>query len=257
MPIKACSYIEQTRQEEEYSFPYHYIAQFEGDRFKPFFFDSWAINYASTIEFLLQRISLTEKNRIVDVGCGDGRFSRELSLAFKGSTVVGMDYSSRAIDLATAINSHNHNLFFQSIDITQKHNICSFDAAVLMEVLEHIPITECEVFIKSAHQLLKKGGVLFLTVPHENKPLEYKHFQHFNVESLSSYLLPYFHIVDVVPFEKISWLRGMVLSVLCNRFFILNNPHLLFLVYRFYKKYLFFCKSEKECQRIFVKAVAR
>ncbi len=249
--------IEQFSQEAEYQFPYHYIVQFGNNQFKHYFLDTWSINYSSTIEYVLQKIDAGQGTRIVDIGCGDGRFSRELSLVYQSSTVVGIDYSRRAIALASAMNPDIDNITFQSLDITQKHNLGTFDVAVLMEVFEHIPIKNAGNFMESVHALLKKDGILYLTVPHENTPLEYKHFQHFSVDKVSDYLRPYFEIIEVVPFERITWLRGIMLNILNNRLFILNNPRLLSKIYCWYKKNLFFCTSEKDCQRIFVKAVAK
>jgi len=249
--------IEQSYQEDEYWFPYHYVTQFKKNQFKHYFLDTWSINYCSTIEFLLQKVDADPGTRIVDIGCGDGRFSRELALAFQFSTVVGIDYSKRAIALASAMNPDIPNLKFQSLDITKKHSLEPFDIAVLMEVFEHLPMKDAGSFMESVRALLKDSGVLILTVPHENKSLEYKHFQHFSIEKIVDYLRPYFDIAEVVPFERISWRRGLILKILSNRLFILNNPRLLSIIYRWYKGNLFFCSSEKECQRIFVKVVAR
>lgn len=249
--------IEQSYQENEYWFPYHYVAQFQNNHFKHYFLDTWSINYVSTIEYLLQKIDAGPGTRIVDIGCGDGRFSRELSRDFQSSTVVGIDYSKRAIALASAMNPDIASLKFQSLDITKKHSLGKFDIAVLMEVFEHIPIEDAGNFIGSVHALLKGGGALYLTVPHDNKPLEYKHFQHFSVEKIGAYLTPYFKIDEVVPIERITWRRGLILKVLSNRLFILSSPRLLSIIYRWYKNNLFFCASEKDCQRIFVKAVAK
>jgi len=251
--------IKQSYQEDEYWFPYHYIGKFENNHFKHFFLDTWAINYVSTIEFMLERIALSviPKTQIVDIGCGDGRFSRELALAFPSATVVGIDYSMRAIALALAMNQDIANLKFKSIDITKNHCLDLFDIAVLMEVFEHIPVEDAGNFMEAVRALLKDDGVLYLTVPHENKPLEYKHFQHFSIEKILHYLTPYFYIDEVIPFERISWCRQMMLKVLSNRLFILSNQRLLTLIYKWYKKNLFTCDSELECQRIFVKAVAK
>lgn len=254
--------IEQSYQEDEYWFPYHYTGQFENNHFKHYFLDTWAINYVSTIEYILQKMGATPPSvpvriRIVDIGCGDGRFSRELALAFQASTVVGIDYSTRAIALASAMNPDIANLEFHSLDITNKYNLAPFDCAVLMEVFEHIPIEEAGQFMGAVRAMLREGGILYLTVPHENKLLEYKHFQHFSIEKIVNYLRPHFDVVDVVPFERISWRRELILKVLSNRLFVLNSQRLLSIIYRWYKSNLFYCTSEKECQRIFVKAVAR
>lgn len=247
---------QQALQDDEYWFPYHYVAQFKGT-FQQCFLDSWSINYVSTIEFLLEKIRAQPPSRIVDIGCGDGRFSREMALAAVDSSVVGIDYSQRAITLASAMNPEVPNLQFKRLDITQQSELAPFDVAILMEVFEHLPLEHAEAFLRSVRGLLKPGGTLLLTVPHSNKPLEYKHFQHFTVEKLVKYLQPCFEVVEVVPFEKMSLGRRLVNVILSNRLFILNSGKLLRAIYGWYKRNLFFCDSEKSCQRIFVKATAR
>ncbi len=82
------------------------------------------------------------------------------------------------------------------------------------------------------------------------------HFQHFSVERLLSHLEGQFEIVEVIPFERIGLSRKIVLWLLSNNLFILNNRKLLSLVYRYYKRKLFIADSEKNCQRIYVKAKA-
>ena len=247
---------EQKHQEGEYWFPYHYVAQYKDDNFRHFYLDTWAINYVSTIEFLLGKTRSETHETIVDIGCGDGRFSRELALAETDCQITGIDYSERAIRLASAMNSDIENLTFRSIDITGSHGLECFDSAILMEVFEHIPLSDTGKFMSGVRGLLKDGGTLHLTVPHENKPLDDMHFQHFTVENLFSHLEGKFEVLEVIPFERAALSRRIVLWVLSNRFFILNNPRLLSLVYRYYKRKLFIPCSEKNCQRIYVKARA-
>lgn len=247
---------QQDRQEEEYAFPYHYVARFS-ERFQHFFVDDWAINYASTMEFLLDRLRLSNPQRIVDIGCGDGRFSRELAQAFPLASVLGIDYSRRAVALAAAMNPEVRNLQFDSLDINVEVGIQRFDTAILMEVFEHIPLPDADRFMESVRRLLVPGGFLYLTVPHINKPLEYKHFQHFSIESLSRYVRPHFDIVDIVPFEKRGIRRKLMEQVLNNRLFVLNSRVLLNAIYGWYRRALFTCATEAECQRLFILARAR
>lgn len=246
----------QKNQEGEYWFPYHYVAQYKDNNFRHFYLDTWGINYVSTIEFLLGKVASRTHKTIVDVGCGDGRFSRELALADSDCQITGIDYSSKAIGLAAAMNSDIQNLTFRSIDITAPHGLDCSDSVVLMEVFEHIPLSDAAKFMSGVRGLLNEGGILHLTVPHENKPLEYMHFQHFSVEKLLSYLKGSFEVIEVIPFEKISASRKIVLWLLSNRLFILNNSRLLSFLYRYYKKNLLIADSEENCQRIYVKAKA-
>jgi len=247
---------EQKSQEGEYWFPYHYVAQYKDDNFRHCYLDTWAINYVSTIEFLLDKIRTDTHKTIVDIGCGDGRFSREIALADTACQVTGIDYSERAAGLASAMNSDVPNLNFRSVDITGPHGLEPFDSAILMEVFEHIPLPDTGKFMSGVRGLLKDGGTLHLTVPHVNKPLDDMHFQHFTVEKLLGHLEGRFEVLEVVPFERAAFSRRVISWVLANSFFILNNARLLSLVYRYYKKRLFIPCSEKNCQRIYVRARA-
>jgi len=247
---------QQELQDGEYWFPYHYVSTY-GGQFRHSFVDTWAINYVSTIEFLLGKLGEQRSSRIVDIGCGDGRFSSELSRAFPQATVVGVDYSKRAVALATAMNPGIANLQFLSLDITNDTGLQPFDVAILMEVFEHIPLADAERFMSGVHSMLKPGGELLLTVPHENKPLEYKHYQHFSIAGISKYLQREFRIVEVIPFERRHFARRLMSALLSNRLFTLNSGRLLNAIYGWYKTSLFRCASEAECQRVFVRAVAK
>jgi SAM-dependent methyltransferase len=169
-----------------------------------------------------------------------------------------VDYSARAIGLAQAMNQDLPRLDFRQEDISSETDLGGFDAAVLMEVLEHVPPDDAAVFLRGVRRLLKPRGTLHLTVPHANKPVEYKHFRHFTVDSLKACLKPDFDIVEVVPFERIAGIeRRLLNSLLYNRYFVLNDQRVLNRAYRWYMKHLFHCDSERECQRIYVEAVAR
>ena len=247
---------EQATQEGNYRFPYHYVAQYKDDKFRHFFLDTWGINYVATIEFLLGKLEPESLNTVVDIGCGDGRFSRELALANSDCTVTGIDYSKKAVGLAAAMNPDVENLAFESVDITDGHDLGRFDTAMLMEVFEHIPLSDTAKFMSGVRDLLNDGGTLHLTVPHVNQPLDAMHYQHFTVEKLLTHLEGKFEVVEVVPFEKMAVSRRLLTWLLSNGIFILNNSRLLSFVYRYYKRNLLAADSEKNCQRIYVKAKA-
>jgi 2-polyprenyl-3-methyl-5-hydroxy-6-metoxy-1,4-benzoquinol methylase len=244
----------QSNQEVEYWFPYHYVTKMPKHGFREHFVDTWGINYISTIELIIDQIVKWPEYSIIDVGCGDGRLARELKIAFPNRQICGVDYSSRAIDLARVMNQSVPDLHFFDCDITTTKLDHTSDVAILMEVFEHIPLDECDKFLKSVASLLTEGGQLLLTVPHSNKPVEYKHFQHFTVSSISEYLSRYFVVEEVVLFEKKGFRRRVVEKILCNGLFVLNHQHLLDGLYSYCKKRLFYCDSELDCQRIFVRA---
>lgn len=248
----------QQAQDDEYSFPYHYATQMPEQGFRQHFIDTWGINYISTIEFLLDRIRSGAPASLVDIGCGDGRLTREISLGTGVTCVCGVDYSARAICLARAMNQDLPQIEFQQKDISSETDLGCFDAAVLMEVFEHIPPDDAEAFIRGVRRLLKRQGRLHLTVPHANKPVEHKHFRHFTVDSLVATFKLDFDVIQVIPFEKHGGIRRRLLNkLLYNGHFILNNQRILNLAYRWYTKNLFYCNFESQCQRIYLEAVAR
>ena len=204
-------------QEKLYWFAYHYVAKLPGDGFRQHFVDTWGINYVSTIDFMLDRIRSLNPASLIDLGCGDGRLTREIALHTEVSALYGVDYSQAAINLARAMNQDISRMQFAVEDIMSEHSLPKADAVVLMEVFEHIPLEACREFIESVSRIVRKGGRLFLTVPHRNKPVEYTHFQHFSIESLRAYLEEHFHILEVVPFEKRSGFRKWVNRILVNR----------------------------------------
>lgn len=238
----------QKKQNDEYVFPYHYVSDFRTN-FTQTFNDTWGINYVSTIEFLIKKLSNENFNSLIDVGCGDGRLVKELMHDFPNKNIWGIDYSEEAISLAQVLNKSGK---YQQKDITHDTEE-TFDIVTLIEVFEHIPLELADSFIRGVSNHLKSNGILYVTVPHSNKPVEYKHYRHFTVESLVSCFEPHFEVIETIPFESNGYKKKLIDIFLTNRFFILNIRRLKNILYKYYKNNLFFVENEKECNRIFIK----
>lgn len=239
----------QMSQDLEYNLPYHHISKFR-ENFTQNFNDTWGINYVATIEFLLNKLKEENFSSIVDIGCGDGRFTLELHREFRHkSKIIGIDYSEKAIRQARAVV--NADLFYQ-LDITKQY-VQKCDIAVLIEVFEHIHPDFADEFIKGILVQMNEQAILYVTVPHINKAIEYKHYRHFSIESLTKCFENYFDVIEIIPFEKISKRKKLIDKILTNKYFILNHSKAKNLIYKYYKKALFFAESENDCQRIFIK----
>lgn len=241
---------EQVNQDQEYCFPYHYIPEFR-DSFSQSYTWSWGHNYISAIEFILNKINYDKSSiqSIADIGCGDGRLTKELAISFPSKNVVGVDYSSKAISLAKALNP---NVTFLNLDIVNDNIDTKYDAITLVEVFEHIPLELCHDFVEALKRLLHDDGVIYLTVPHINKVLSYKHFQHFSFESIKSYFEKDFIIEDTVFFDKRSRILSLIKKVMSNNLYVISNRFINNLFFKIYKKYYFITNSKK-CGRIFLK----
>lgn len=241
-------------QDDEYDFPYHYISYHAKDVFQNCRYFSWALNYEATIEFILANVINEGFKSIVDIGCGDGRMTREIQRALPSTKVIGIDYSDRAIQLARGMNP---NIEFQCRNIVNKDVNECYDAAILMEVFEHIPLSEAVGFARAVGRLLSPKGRLFLTVPHTNCRLTNKHFQHFSEKKLAQYYESDFKIKKICPFEVHDIRKSIIDRIMANKLFILRERHIIKAAYAYYKKHLFIAKDGQNYQRLYMEAEKR
>jgi SAM-dependent methyltransferase len=113
---------------------------------------------------------IPKNSKVIDIGCGAGSISAYL--ASKGNSVLGIDVSSNAINecIATAQKLNlTKNLTYQTMDFPNDVPNQKFDAALLLEVIEHL--SDDNKALTYAVRLLKDNGVLIVTVPSLNAPL--------------------------------------------------------------------------------------
>lgn len=240
-------------QEAEYAFPYHYIPTLLGPKFSSTRHWDWGFRYLGGMQLVLDLLAEMPFQSLVDIGCGDGRFLREVALRYPGAKLLGVDASERAVNLAKALNP---GLEYDALDIVQHRTSEQFDVATLIEVIEHIPPLELSRFITAAANRLRLGGRLILTVPHRNKPVIEKHYQHFDSQQLTDFLEPHFTQLRFVPFDRMArraplmWIIEHILGTK-GKWFLVTNRRLLYLLYRLYLKRYLYC-DEQKCERIAV-----
>jgi len=111
---------------------------------------------------LLRLVTPKDGDRILDIACGQGFFSR--AFADKGATVVGADISKELIGLARKHPSQRVSFDVAPADELAFAADASFDKAVIVLALQNI-----ENFggaLNAASRILKKGGRLFLVLNH-------------------------------------------------------------------------------------------
>lgn len=95
--------------------------------------------------------------KVLDVGCGNGSFVD--AAMEQGYNIKGIELSQTAVDIAQAFNLPVQNVDFFSSEIEAS----SFDVLTMFEVIEHLP--EPVRFLKRAEQVVKPGGLIYLTTP--------------------------------------------------------------------------------------------
>jgi trans-aconitate 2-methyltransferase len=107
---------------------------------------------------VLRSLELTGGERILDVGCGDGRVTAEIARRVPRGYVVGVDASGNMIDLAR--QQSGTNLRFEVADARSLPFQHEFDLAVSFNALHWIQ--DQELALASIHRSLKPGGTAHL-----------------------------------------------------------------------------------------------
>src|SRR5262245_35693420 len=236
----------QAVQEGEYAFPYHYLPRVERGSFLWWPYWSWGYRYLAGIEVVLEVMQGLPLTSLVDVGCGDGRFLREVAHRYPGARLLGVDYSESAVRLARAFNPQ---VTYQALDITRAESIGTFDVVTLIEVLEHIPPSGVAAFVSALRGLMHQDSVLVVTVPHTNEALIAKHHQHFDSVSLQRAFQDGFVLESMFFFDMHSTIVKLWERLLFNKYFVVRHQGLLDFMYRRYLDEYLHCR-EGECLRM-------
>jgi 2-polyprenyl-3-methyl-5-hydroxy-6-metoxy-1,4-benzoquinol methylase len=108
---------------------------------------------------------------VLDVGCGNGRLAHVLDEAGRGVAYLGVDSSSRLLEIARsqAASLHTVKAEFMSADVTLSGwsatlPVAEYDGIAALAVLHHVPgwQTRCDL-LKDLCQLLTAGGNLVVS----------------------------------------------------------------------------------------------
>lgn len=236
-------------QEDEYSIPYHYLAT----RNDLIAFPNKLLIAPAYLLYLQRVMSLAvaseNSTSVLDAGCGDGRLIWEMRRHGFPAKLRGIDYSERAIQFARLFNP---GITFDVADLTDRSSLPveEFDTVISMETLEHIAPERVTIAIKNMASLIKKNGSLVLTVPHTNRPLDHKHYQHFDSSSLRRALSEEFSHIELIGFYKQSVSRFAFGAIVAAYYFLyplrrigLHTAMDRFsgLGFRFFERYLLEC----------------
>lgn len=238
----------QAVQGAEYAFPYHYLAQPSDGSFRSYRAWDWSLSYVTALRLVTERLERAGARSLIDIGCGDGALVHFLHDALPQLRVSGIDFDERPIAFAKLLTPAAE---FVAGDIAKARWDQPFDAATLIEVIEHIPPAELAGFMRAVRRVV--DGRLILTVPHANMPVEPKHYQHFTFDSLRAVLEPEFEVEEMFGFDRKTSLKSTLQKLTHNRLWFADIRPLNRMLLQ--SELSFRDGAERNCARIF--AVAR
>ena len=107
---------------------------------------------------LIEKISLEETENVLDLGCGDGKVTAEISKLVINGSIIGVDNSAGMIKLATDRHSTTiyPNLSFQEMDAGNLNFNDRFDLIFSNAALHWVK--DQKAVIKGMFKSLKQGG---------------------------------------------------------------------------------------------------
>ena len=129
--------------------------------------DRLSLNKSLELRVLTKYLEPSSGERIIDVACGSGYWTRKLGVA-NNCTVVGIDLSEK--DIATARRHHNgsHCTYFLSPAENLPFPAESFDKAISVCALEHF--SSDTTALKEMSRVLKPEGILAISVDSMSGP---------------------------------------------------------------------------------------
>lgn len=117
---------------------------------------------------IIEGLDLKNKEKILDLGCGDGFYIHMLTQLPVKLDITGFDYDQ------VVLKNARKNLGTKKVKLVSgtaekmpfKNN--TFDKIIMTEVLEHVE--DDKKALKEVHRILKKNGILTFTVPSYNFP---------------------------------------------------------------------------------------
>ena len=185
----------------------------------------FAIVHDAYVRRVVEIVKYKGAHSVIEVGCGDGWNCGKLVEA--GMQVVGTDWSQNGIKYATMLVPGG-TFYCGDIrsDEFRQQFPHQFDAAIFVEVLEHIPPADCVDALNNIADTIKSGGTLVLTTPSTNKVNnDTRHYRHFDeavirqlvaqtrglvIESIEGYGdMPYVNRM----YRKLRWVENRLYSI--------------------------------------------
>lgn len=114
---------------------------------------------------LLKLLQLSGKEKILDVGCGDGKITAAIAANLKEGEIIGADISQEMIEFANEkfFHSTKNNLSFVLLDAKNINYVNQFDLVFSSFALQWV--SNIELTFKKINASLRMNGRIGFTIP--------------------------------------------------------------------------------------------
>ncbi|MFC1991155.1 class I SAM-dependent methyltransferase [Chloroflexota bacterium] len=137
-----------------------YDERYKNDYMRELIRGNYEFRRYERIKYLLSKVPLSQNIKVLDYGCGQGRYTGVLERVFPDAEIDGCDISKIAVEKAR--NRFPKHQFLQFGEITP-YGDNTFDFILSIEVFEHVE--DIYKTIKDISRILKIGGYLLFSTP--------------------------------------------------------------------------------------------
>jgi 3' terminal RNA ribose 2'-O-methyltransferase Hen1 len=127
--------------------------------------------HAQRLERVLSALRATGAKRVVDLGCGEGKLLKLLLAEKQFESILGMDVSWRSLEIAKDRLKWDEmpEHWRKRIELIQgsltyhDQRLSGFDAATIVEVIEHLDVPRLGVFERIVFEFARPGYVVLTT----------------------------------------------------------------------------------------------
>lgn len=125
----------------------------------------WRLRLERDARVLCAAATAGRLGRVLSVGCGDGEF--ELLLAARADSVLGVDISPEAIEMARSAQQRAgvRNVEFRCLSVVDLDLGERFDTIVCVAFLHHLPAAALPYFLATTFERLAPGGLFYSQDP--------------------------------------------------------------------------------------------
>ena len=116
--------------------------------------------YRENMDVILSMLEQNKNGKILDCGCGNGSFTKELAQRVGTGQVYGVEFVE---ELAQAAEAKGIEVYRANLNEKLPIEDETFDFLCANQIIEHL--FETDLFVKEIHRVLKRGGYAIISTP--------------------------------------------------------------------------------------------